>query len=346
MDGVAEAPRADCLQGFSRERRPLGSESIQSRNGTDAFAGLSGVVADWGAGRRWAQTGFRFKSSLWTEHCGAPTAARMTAQHIHSKKPERSLQGNGVICWQVWVEAGHEGRIFTYGNPENLVLSPGDLVRVSLRRRRQIGLVVEKLDGLPPELDPGKLLPIEALHQRAAVDPLWQGLLQGVAEDCHTSLFRTLKTALPPGWLGQRRRTSPALPRLRQWVEPLAGAGALPPPPPRQRQLLERLGSQPEGAWLQEILGDWGFSRSVVQGLLKRSLVCLQPRSVPQHAGPGGLETPRRLNEAQAQALEQIVSGGSHPAALGHHRLWQDGGLPAGSGSQPQPGRKHLDADS
>jgi len=232
----------------------------------------------------------------------------MTAQPIHSKKLPPGLQGDGLICWQVWVEAGREGRIFSYGNPENLPLAPGDLVRVPLRGRRQIGLVVEQLDGLPAELDPGKLLPIEAVHQRAAVDPLWQGLLQQVAVDCHSSLFRTLKTALPPGWLGQLRAAAPLRPRQRQWVEPLAEDVALDPPPPRQRQLLERLRLQPEGAWLQEILTEWGFSRSVVQGLLERSLLRLQSRSGPQRSSPKGLEPPRRLNAAQGQALEAIDS--------------------------------------
>ena len=189
------------------------------------------------------------------------------------------------------------------------MLAPGDLVRVSLRRRRQIGLVVEKVAGLPQELDPGKLLPIEAIHQKAAVDPCWQDLLQEVADDCHASLFRTLKTALPPGWLGQHRGSAPAQPRLRRWVEPLARAAVLPPLPARQRQLLERLRFQPEGAWMQEILREWGFSRSVVQGLLERSLARVQSRASPQqHTSPSGLESPRRLNAAQGQALEHIVS--------------------------------------
>ena len=208
----------------------------------------------------------------------------------------------------MWLDAGHEGRIFTYSNPDHLLLAPGDLVRVSLRRRRQIGLVVEMVARLPQDLDPGKLLPIEAIHQKAAVDPLWQGLLQDVADDCHTSLFRTLKTALPPGWLGQHRGSAPAQPRLRHWVEPLTGTATLSPLPPRQQQLLERLSLQPEGAWMQEILREWGFSRSVVQGLLVRSLARVQSRAAPQRGSPPGLESPRRLNAAQKQALEHIVS--------------------------------------
>ena len=34
---------------------------------------------------------------------------------------------------QVWVEAGREGQVFTYANPDGLALASGDLVRVPLR---------------------------------------------------------------------------------------------------------------------------------------------------------------------------------------------------------------------
>ncbi len=223
-------------------------------------------------------------------------------------------------CWQVWLEAGREGRVFSYTNPRDLVLAPGDLVRVSLRGRRQIGLVVSCQEAPPPGLDPGRMLPIEALHQAAAVDPQWQALLMEVAEDCHTSLFKTLKTALPTGWLGQRRQPPPTTARQRHWVEPLEAAAAHPDLPPRQRELLDRLWMQPEGAWLQETLQTWGFSRSVVQGLVGRSLVRIQPRQAPSPSQttaratatspspPLPLQPPRQLNRAQAEALQRFAS--------------------------------------
>ena len=58
--------------------------------------------------------------------------------------------GAGLPNWfQVWVEAGREGQIFTYANPEGFALAPGDLVQVRLRGRRQSGLVVEALLAPP-----------------------------------------------------------------------------------------------------------------------------------------------------------------------------------------------------
>ena len=46
---------------------------------------------------------------------------------------------------QVWVEAGREGRIFTYAAPSPLDLAAGDLVTLRLRGRHQIGLVVRAI---------------------------------------------------------------------------------------------------------------------------------------------------------------------------------------------------------
>ena len=109
---------------------------------------------------------------------------------------------NGGAAWlQVWLEAGREGQVFTYANPEKLAVGCGDLVRLRLRGRRHIGLVVEQLQALPAGLEGRTIQPIEAVHQSAAVDPHWQALIAQVADACHTSRFRTLKAALPPGWL-------------------------------------------------------------------------------------------------------------------------------------------------
>jgi len=237
---------------------------------------------------------------------------------VFARQRHHSIALNLALnCWEVWVEAGREGRVFTYANPRNLPLSAGDLVMVPLRGRRQIGLIVAGLEALPVGLDPARLLPIEALRQAAAVSPEWHSLLLQVAEDCHTSLFKTLKTALPPGWLGQPRQKTQAGPRQCQWVEPLPEPAALLALPARQRQLLDRL--QPHGAWLKEILSSWGFSRSVVQGLKERALVRMQARpaampggsataaTTPQ-AAPQLPEPARPLNGAQADALARIRS--------------------------------------
>ena len=65
----------------------------------------------------------------------------------------------------VWLEAGREGRVFTYRADPDLRLQPGDLVRVPLRNRTMHGLVV----GCPVQAMPADrqaaLQPVEALKQ-------------------------------------------------------------------------------------------------------------------------------------------------------------------------------------
>jgi primosomal protein N' len=109
----------------------------------------------------------------------------------------------------VWLEAGQDGRIFTYANPAGLAAGPGDLVRVRLQGRAHTGLVVGLSHGMPPELRDKVAQPVEAVLQSAAVDPRWRSLIEAVARDTHTTLFRCLKSALPPGWLGQRPKRAP-----------------------------------------------------------------------------------------------------------------------------------------
>ncbi|MCP9883955.1 primosomal protein N' [Synechococcus sp. ATX 2A4] len=244
--------------------------------------------------------------------------ARQTRQVVAADAP--GPPSTAVIYWQVWVEAGREGRIFTYANPQHLELAAGDLVRVPLRGRPHVGLVVEALQVLPTDLPVARLLAITALHQRAAVDPHWQELLQEVARQCHTTVFKTLKSALPPGWLGQSRPSQPAGPRPLSWVSAVEGVVVA---TPRQQQLLEALQQHGGGAWLRDVCGGWGFSRSVVDGLRRGGGVSVTARLPGLEAagpprGPAAASAtvaasssdsePRALNTAQQQALAAILA--------------------------------------
>jgi len=226
-----------------------------------------------------------------------------------------SLASPGDPWAQVWVEAGREGQVFTYANPDGLALASGDLVRVPLRGRRHVGLVVETLLERPEGLEGVTLLAIEALHQRAAVDGQWQGLIEDVARDCHTSLFRTLKSALPPGWLGQRPAKAVAAARSRVWVALVAEA-AIPGNPAvalsaKQQALFEQLASLGGGAWQADLLASCGFTRSVLDGLERRGLVSKEARVVQAADLAKGttcleLAPAQSLTADQAAALEQI----------------------------------------
>jgi len=218
---------------------------------------------------------------------------------------------------QVWLEAGREGQVFTYTNPQGLELGCGDLVQVRLRGQRHLGLVVELLNEPPPELSSHQLQPIEALQQAAAVDPHWQQLIEAVAEQCRTSVFRTLKTALPPGWLGQRKAGKARGGRQQLWLE-LSDSGrsqALSDLSPSQAQLLAQLQQLSSGGWQQTLLSRAGVGRSVADALLKRGLIhrALRPCSGRGEGGPlagDTLEQPQPLTHDQQQVLTAVNAAG------------------------------------
>lgn len=211
----------------------------------------------------------------------------------------------------MWLEAGREGQVFTYANPERLRLGVGDLVQLRLRGRRHIGLVVELLDALPEELRQRTVLPIEAVHQSAAVDGQWQELITAVADACHTSRFRTLKAALPPGWLGQRPQRGSAGPRLRIWLQlqPDADPAGRDDLSERQLTVLTLLEQRDGSALEGELLQRAGVSRSVAEALERRGLLRRERR--PEQGAPdleAPLESPRPLTSDQAAALTAILA--------------------------------------
>ncbi|MEB3264711.1 MAG: primosomal protein N', partial [Synechococcus sp.] len=218
---------------------------------------------------------------------------------------------------QVWLEAGREGQVFTYANPEALPLGPGDLVAVRLQGRRHGGLVVERLEALPPELEGRPLEPVLAQLQPAAVDPHWRDWIAAVAQQCHTSVFRTLKTALPAGWLGQGRRATrvgsgaaqPRGMRARRWVVPRADPPPAPPRSERQARLLAFLQGRDGGASLEALQAVEGYSPAVLRALERGGWVerCLPPGTPPQDAGAlGGAGPAGGLTPAQQEALQRI----------------------------------------
>ncbi|MFZ0409551.1 MAG: primosomal protein N' [Cyanobium sp.] len=236
---------------------------------------------------------------------------------------------------EIWLEAGREGQAFTYGNPDALTVGVGDLVQVSLQGRRHAGLVLACLDTLPVGLEGKRMRAVEMVLQSAAVDQHWRELVKAVAVACHTSSFRTLKSALPPGWLGQRPRRSGGRPLCQiQRLEPPLAAPAPAALSSRQRALLEQLDRHGGRRLLRDLLGVDGFGRGLItaleaKGLLGRELLRVSPANRPEsgsHAAargvPGGqppaLEPPQTANPAQAEAVEAIDSAAAGSTLL----LW------------------------
>ena len=231
-----------------------------------------------------------------------------------------------AISWlQVWLEAGREGQVFTYSNPQALPVGCGDLVQVRLRGQRHIGLVVELLNSPPERLNEQQLQPIEAVHQRAAVDRHWQQLIEHVAEACRTSVFRTLRAALPPGWLGQRKAGKAIGGRQQLWLE-LTPAGRTADTAELsngQSLLLDQLEERGGAGWQRELLKALELGPSVAEGLVKRGLVERQRRSfdgnrVGTGLGSANRDQPQTLTTDQTNALSAINGAGSGQQLL----LW------------------------
>ena len=208
----------------------------------------------------------------------------------------------------VWVEAGREGRAFTYVDRHRLGLAAGDLVQVSLRGRPMQGLVIA-CRALQDDCEEAALQPVNRLVQRAAVDPSWRSWLDAMAHRCHTSSFRMLKAALPPGWLGQRAR-APAADRMLWWVEPLEAGDRL-DLPARQRALLDALLAR-GGCWQRQLQSD-GFGPHLVKALESRQLLRRQRRIAPPAdaqtaGGHAGLEPPQTLTDEQQTVVNAFAS--------------------------------------
>ena len=218
----------------------------------------------------------------------------------------------------VWLDAGRDGRTFTYCDRNQLNVRLGDLVQVSLRGRRIQGLVTACRTQPADENRP--LQPVEALLQPAAVGHEWRLWLEEMAQRCHTSPFRMLKAALPPGWLGQR--VVPTVKERRLWWVSLPDSIASLDAdlPARQACLVAKLQELGGGAWQRDLVAA-GFQSGILQALVRREHLVRELRlATDPQPSPLSLdlvpatEAPRTLTDEQQVAIntfnEQPDGGG------------------------------------
>ena len=242
-----------------------------------------------------------------------PSALAPAAATPERDPGEGYLASAAPVCLEVWLEAGREGRVFTYANPEALILAAGDLVRVQLQGRLHAGLVVAALNHCPTHLAGKTLKPVLAPLERAAVDPDWQALITEVAHQCHTSVFRTLRSVLPPGWLGLRPQGESAGRQLLLIQRTDLPRPDAPPLPPRQRQLLDHLDALGGQRLLRDLTEGDGFGRGVVHSLEQRGLLrrgsTLQPTApVAPWPAPRLQEPGQVLSTAQEEAVNRLLA--------------------------------------
>ena len=82
------------------------------------------------------------------------------------------------VSVSVWVEAGRSGRLLSYDASGVEPLQAGDLVRVKLRGQLHTGIVSAEAADVPEGV---ALSPVLERLETAAVDPLWQQMLEAVA---------------------------------------------------------------------------------------------------------------------------------------------------------------------
>ena len=240
----------------------------------------------------------------------------MSATPVNQSSSPPAAQSFSEV--DVWLEAGRDGRTFSYCDSLSLGVGLGDLVAVRLRGRRLQGLVTGcrliTAEANSADSDGLQLNPVEELVQRAAVDPSWRSWLDAMAVLCHTSPFRMLKAALPPGWLGQRPGSALALRQL-WWIERLEAAdpSAL-PKATRQSALLAELERRGGGAWQRDLLAE-GFQSGTVKSLESKGLIRRQrksesgPRASDQSAVRAAeLESPRSLTDEQQSVVDRFQS--------------------------------------
>ena len=213
-----------------------------------------------------------------------------------------------LVVVDVWLEAGRDGRTFTYCDRKQLNVRLGDLVQVSLRGRRIQGLVTAC--RTQPEDENRPLQPVEALLQPVAVGKAWRLWLEEMAQRCHTSPFRMLKAALPPGWLGQRV-VSTVKERRLWWVSLSDSSASLEADlPERQACLVAKLQELGGGAWQRDLVAA-GFQAGLVQALVRRERLVRElrlatdgQRSTLSLGLAAATEAPRTLTDEQQVAID------------------------------------------
>jgi primosomal protein N' (replication factor Y) (superfamily II helicase) len=264
-------------------------------------------------------------AGLWSLSLKPKTAWLMSTSRtgsLHLRNGVRRLQeslppsGNSQAppaFLDIWVEAGREGQVFTYSNPHALALGTGDLVQVRLKGRLHAGLVVACLQQGPKDLPEHSLQPVLALVERAAIHPDWQQLITEVAQQCHTSLFRTLRSVLPAGWLGARRQVAGQGRQRRLMQRTSLSLAAAPSLSPRQQQLLDHLDSHGGQRLLRDLIGGDGFGRGVVHALEEKGLLRSSPivQAPGRHQPAHPLELPATgqvLTPAQAATVSSLLA--------------------------------------
>ena len=232
------------------------------------------------------------------------------------------LASDSPSLLDVLVEIGQGTLLLTYANNPTESAEPGDLVWVPVRQRLHAGLVTAERPEPPAGMPREQLQTVKNLILKGAFSRVWHQMIGWCAEQTHTSLLQVLRTALPPGVLGQRAGNhNPRKGRRQLWVQrqphPSARQSARLDVTERQQHLLQCLDRHgPRGCWLKDLLQDSGCSRGPVDNLARAGLLTLESRhdqapARPQPQPPNSdtlPEPPRQLTPGQARVLASLTA--------------------------------------
>ena len=216
------------------------------------------------------------------------------------------------------MEIGQGTLLLTYVNNPTESVETGDLVWAPVRQRLHAGLVMAERPEPPSGVPREQLQTVKKLILKGAFSRSWRQLVGWCAEHTHTSLLQVLRTALPPGLLGQRAgEHKPRKGRRQFWVQRQLRPSTQQGVTGRQQHLLHCLDRHgPQGCWLKDLLQDSGCSRVPVENLVKAGLLMVehrhhvapeQPQLQPFGSG-NPPEPPQRLTPGQAQVLASLTA--------------------------------------
>lgn len=237
------------------------------------------------------------------------------------------------------MEIGQGTLLLTYASHSTESIEPGDLVWVPVRQRLHAGLVMAECPEPPSRVPREQLQTVRKLILKGAFTRGWRQLIDWCAQQTQTSLLQVLRTALPPGVLGQRvGDQKPRKGRRQIWVQqqqhpsPSAQQSAQQTVTERQQHLLHCLDRHgPKGCWLKELLQDSGCSRGPVESLARAGLLtlenrnnsCLEQPQVQLSSSRNPPEPPRQLTPDQAQVLASLTAATGLSTHLGgEYLLW------------------------
>jgi primosomal protein N' (replication factor Y) (superfamily II helicase) len=117
------------------------------------------------------------------------------------------LSNHNQPCWvTVLVDSPGAQGLFTYRQPEGMIVRLGDILSVSFGPQQVSGIAIATQVDLPADLSPAKIKPIQTILSSGFFPEGYWPLLEQVASYYHTPLIQVIRTALPPGLLTRSQR--------------------------------------------------------------------------------------------------------------------------------------------